>query len=67
MLLQKHPFADIRERVFFYIYERNSGGKPLHPHQAAHALELPESGKIYKQLEALAGMRKRTLIRARKT
>lgn len=46
---------------------REGRPKKYLPTQINHALELLESGKTYRQVEALTGISKSTLVRARKT
>ena len=45
---------------------REGRPKKYHKTQIAHALELLESGKTYRQVEALTGISKSTLVRAKK-
>ena len=45
---------------------REGRPKKYTPCQIHHAIELLESGKTYKQVEAMTGISKSTLIRARK-
>ena len=46
---------------------REGRPKKYMPTQIHHALELLESGKTYRQVEALTGISKSTLVRAKKT
>ena len=45
---------------------REGRPKKFHKTQIPHALELLESGKTYRQVEALTGISKSTLVRARR-
>ncbi len=45
---------------------REGRPKKYSPTQLRHALELLEAGKTYRQVEALTGISKSTLIRGRK-
>ena len=45
---------------------REGRPKKYLPTQLHHALELPDSGKTYRQVEAMTGISKSTLIRARR-
>jgi DNA invertase Pin-like site-specific DNA recombinase len=46
---------------------REGRPKKYLPTQLKHALELLEAGKTYRQVEALTGISKSTLVRARKS